>query len=234
MKKGKRLNPIMIMVSGAVLVNPSANVTQGNAIVRAIGVNPASPVSGKVQQHNLIAAQQNSYQKGTQFSITASYSYPGSGNAGDLTGYFRLFDFLGCALNSGAHDNVATYTVLTSTFMGGGSSATTAAAIAKAYFGGSRVGSVGTVMTWGSSSYVSSTNLQVWNGNIQQYTSQSMQDFLTLGQNTFAQNQAQLTINTALWLNSFFAITGVLPNPGSGNAPTTFSVLFNVCTHGNF
>lgn len=208
-----------------------ANQNKAGNIKNVVGVNSNSMLSPKAQQHALIMAQINQFQKGGQFSVLISNPHQSGANVGDLNGTFDIFDFLLAAQSYGAAATAGTV-VITSTFLGLNNAAAFTAL--QKFIGGTRMGSVGTVFTWGNSSYIATTALRFWNGNATQYTPQTMQDYITMAQDSYANNQAQLVINSALWINEFLAITGVLPDPGSGNPATTLQILFNVCTYGNF
>ena len=189
--------------------------------IKLSGVNQQSPVPAAKQQAQIAAQQVFSAPKGSLFSVTIA-------NTDDDTDEsFILFDSCGFAANAGATAQGAHITIKT-TFAGGGSNQATGYSNLKALSVGTHLGSVGTAFIFSDESMIQTSNIKIWNGNIENYNSQSLSNYVLMARDTYAHDQKMLVMNTTLYINNFFAITGTIPFGES------LTILFNVALVNNW
>lgn len=186
--------------------------------MKQTGTNPSLSTPAAIQQGQRLEAYIKSMSKGSNLSVTVT-------NAGSTTQAFKLFDPWGMATIAGASANGADISI-SSTF--GGFNTTTAYTALVASLGGQHLGVVGTTFLFGSEATIGSSNLKIYNGNIENYNNSSLQNYLTLAKDTYANDQKTLVVDTMLYLNGYFAIAGTLPAGGS------LQILFNVELFRNF
>lgn len=201
--------------SAGALVSDGTNKVSS---MRVFGVSQANPEPAAVQQGKDLARLVQGISKGSLLSVTVE-------NAGATTQAFRLFDPYGVAAAAGMPANGADITI-TSTFAGLNSAAGYEAL--KSWLGGNHIGSIGSTFLFGSEATISSSNLKVWNGNIETYNQSSLKNNLTMAKDTYANDQKTLVVKTMLYLNGLFAVSGQLPAGGS------MELLLNVQLFRNF
>jgi hypothetical protein len=197
------------------------NVSGGRNQVSSIkqtgaNLNLATPVP--VQQGIRLEAYVKQMQKGSNLSVTVT-------NAGATTQAFKLFDPWGMATLAGASANGADIAI-TSTFGGFNNAGAYTALVAS--LGGQHLGAVGAMFQFGSEATISSSNLKIYNGNLENYNNSSLKNYLTLAKDTYANDLKTLVLDTMLYLNGYFAIAGSLPAGGS------LEILLNVELFRNF
>ena len=205
------------MTTGAALL--SGNGANRVASIKNTGVSETSTMSKREQQVTRIAQHVNNLPKGTNLSVLIKNNHATDDQA------FLVFDAVGAALAKGATTNGADI-VITSTFAGLGTAA--GYACLKAYISGSHLGNLGTSFKFSDESIIDSANINIWNGNLEDFNSKSLQNYLLLAEDTYANDQKILVMSTELYVNQFLAISGVLPAGGSLN------ILFNVTAVANF
>ncbi|MCW5907315.1 MAG: hypothetical protein KIS94_05615 [Chitinophagales bacterium] len=135
---------------------------------------------------------------------------------------FLLFDVAGIAEASGASPTGADIEI-TTTFAGG-----VPYPALQMWMVGTHIGSIGTMFDFSDVPMISSTNIKIWNGNIEDYNAKSLKNYFQLARDTYANDQKLLVMKTTLYLNSFLAISGTLP------AQKQLDILFNVTYFSNF
>lgn len=135
---------------------------------------------------------------------------------------FLLFDTNEIARAKGANSNGPDIDIVT-TFAGGSTYATF-----QSWIKGSHIASIGTMFEASDAGMFNSMNINIWNGNIEDYNSKTLQNYLLLAKDTYANDQKILILSTTLYINGFLAISGVLP------AQKSLTILFNVTLFSNF
>lgn len=200
--------------------NPQNKVSS----IKDTGFDPALTYNGmavpkEVQQKGRIIQFVEKQNKGTNLSVRIV------NNHATDTQNFLLFDPCGTAAAAGASANGANI-VITSTFAGIGTAAGYAAL--KESLKGSHLGSLGTTFNFSDEANISGSNIKIWNGNIEDYNSKSLQNYLELARDYYANDVKLLNLSTELYLNNFFAMTGSLP------AGESLTILFNVVAISNW
>lgn len=203
----------------------TVTVTSGRNVVSAIkdtGYNPQLKnasgvvVPKEVQQAAIIRNKVFSTPKGSLLSITVKNT------SADTTRDFLLFDMAGIAAAKGAaptHSDIN----ITTTFAGNSTYATL-----KAVLQGTRAGSLGTAFKYSEEEIIDTANILIWNGNFEDYNSKSLQNYLQMAVDTYANDPKILVMSTELWINAFFAIAGKLPAGGQ------LTIIFNLVEYSNF
>ena len=199
-------------------INIQGNGQNRVSSIKQVGVNENSAMPAREQQARAVLEQVSSVEKGNNLSVLIT-------NTGADRQNFLLFDVNAIAAAKGANANGAGI-VITSTFAGTGTAA--GYQCLKNNLTGSRVGSVGTAFQFGDEAYINSANINIWNGNYEDHHCMSLQNYLQLAKDTYANDPKILVMATALWLNNFLAISGSLPAGGE------LSILFNIPLHSNF
>jgi len=205
------------MTSGAVtsLVSNGANRVGS---IKNTGVKEGLTYKGvqvpaDVQQSARIRQMVVNANKGTNLSILITNNHDTD------TQNFLILDPCGIAAAAGASANGADI-VITSSFAG----LNTAAGYTclKEMLKGSHMGVLGTTFEFSSEGMINSSAIKIYNGTIEDYNSKTLQNYLQLARDNYANDQKILNLSTELYLNNFFAIAGKLPAGGSLN------LLFNV------
>lgn len=200
-------------------------VTNGQNQARSIkrlGVNENLTVQGKkvpaeVQQAAVIRRAVSQMPKGSNLSVTiTNTATSGAAQA------FVLFDAAGVAANRGSITIGADITFST-TFAGNASYTTL-----KEYLKGTHLGSLGTMFQFSNETMINTSAIRIWNGNIEDYNSKSLSNYLQLAKDNYANDQKILVVNSELYINNLFAISGSL---AFGEQLT---ILFNVAEFSNF
>lgn len=200
-------------------------VTNGRNVVSAIketGFNPqlkganGALIPKEVQQAAIIRNKVFSTPKGSLLSITVKNT--SDTNVRD----FLLFDGAGIAAAKGAAPTHSDITI-TTTFAGNSSYTTLKAALQ-----GTRMGSLGTAFKYSEEEIIDTANILIWNGNFEDYNSKSLQNYLQMAVDTYANDPKILVMNTELWINAFLAIGGKLPAGGQ------LTIIFNLVEYSNF
>ncbi len=183
--------------------------------IKDFGVNAGSAQNASAQQTNEVLKMVKEMPKGANLSILIE-------NSSGATKKFVLFDAIGLAVENGAVNENDDLTI-TTTFAGGSSYAALVKLIA-----GTRLASVGAVFSWGSETYISSSNIKVWNGNLEDYNNKSAQNVIRLAKDTYANDPKTRIIASAFWINQYFALSGQLPDGGQ------LEILFNIPGQANY
>lgn len=207
---------------GTVVVSPDGK--NRVASIKTDGTRAGATFGGKVlsaeqQQELQIASAVNQTQKGSTLTFVIA-----NGHA-TATQSFILFDQCGAAAANGATAQGADITI-TSSFAGLNSTAGYTAF--KAWLAGSRVGSIGTSFLASDESVFVTLGLKVWTGNIENYQPMSLQQYLLLAKDNYANDQKILNVSTKFYVNPLFALTGAIP------AGESLTVVMNVPTIRNF
>ncbi len=204
--------------AGAIMTQAAVTKAQVSSIQRT-GVNPASNIPADTQRSARIGNYVAALPKGRQFSV-----YVVNNHATDDQN-FLMFDVCGIAAARGASANGANI-AYTTTFAGTGSAAGYTAL--KEALKGIHVGVLGTSFNFSAEAIIDTSNINIWNGNFQNYNSLSLQDYFNLANDNYSNDQKRLNMETELYLNPFLALSGVLPAGGSIN------ILFSVAAVSNF
>lgn len=210
------------MTSGAVtsLVSNGANKVGS---IKRTGVNENLTYKGvqvpaDVQQSARIRQMVVNANKGTNLSILITNNHDTD------TQNFLILDPCGIAAAAGASANGADI-VITSSFAG----LNTAAGYTclKEMLKGSHMGVLGTTFEFSSEGMINSSAIKIYNGTIEDYNSKTLQNYLQLARDNYANDQKILNLSTELYLNNFFAIAGKLPAGGSLNLLFSVPVVSN-------
>lgn len=205
----------MFVLSGGAIVNGPNRV----AYVDNIGVNPNSPVPARKQQQEIIAQMLGNMAPGRYVKITVTNNHAANAQA------FLMLDPVDVAAAKGASANGADI-AYSSTFAGiNGAAGYTA--LRKALAGGLKLGVVGTMFKFTNQAMIDTTGINIGNGNLENYNFTSIQNYLDMAQDTYANDEKILVVSTEFWVNQMFAITGTLP------AQTSMTVLLNAAAVGN-
>lgn len=211
--------------NGAVLAAQNlSNGTNRVASIKNTGATEGATLNGKTlstkqQQQLRIANHVNNLQKGTNVAVNIRNNHATDDQN------FLVFDAIGVALAKGASANGADI-VITSTFAGLSTAAGYAAF--KAYISGSHPGVLGTSFKFSDETIIDSCGLTIWNGDLENYNSMNLVNYLLLSEDNYANDQKILNMSTELYANQFLAFSGTLP------AQSSLNILFNVVAIANF
>lgn len=190
--------------------------TQANAMQANQVTGKLQPVDDQQQQANIVARQVNAMPKGSNLTVTVTNSH-----ATD-TQSFILFDCIGLALANGAAATGADID-FTTTFAGNSPYANLLE-----YIVGARMASLGSSFQVSNETVFSTSQMKVWNGNIEDYNSKSLVNYFKLAKDNYANDQKLLNIQSVFYINSFLAISGSL------KAQESIDILLNIVGHKNF
>lgn len=207
------------MATSGAVTNCLSNGKNLVSSIESIGVgsNPAYKNFTPAQQQYLLSRDEIAQMpKGKLVSIIVT------NNHATNTQNFLLFDPNDIAVNKGASANGADITI-TTTFAGGAPYSSL-----KKFISGTHIASIGTMFQFTDEPMISTTDIKIWNGNLEDYNSKSLSNYLMLAKDTYSNDQKVLIVGTTLYLNGYLAISGQLP------AQKQLIILLNSTLFNNF
>jgi hypothetical protein len=204
--------------SGAV-VSQLSNGKNNASSIKQIGVGEYKEISKltpEMQQFQISQREIAQMPKGSLLSISVVNNHASAAQP------FLLFDPNDIAVQKGAAPNGADI-VITTTFAGGATYASL-----KNYLRGTHLASIGTMFQFTDVAMITSSAIKIWNGNIEDYNSKSLSNYLLMAKDTYSNDQKVLIVGTTLYANGMLAISGSIP------AQKQLDILFNVTLFNNF